>query len=590
MTLARPQKWHRAGGKLLPYQLALLLLALVGPAAGPVSVPPARGAALQVAPEAEASHPAKTTYRVVMRDGTRLATDVYLPSEGKGPWPAIFVRTPYNKNAGGESMAAAVGKKGYALVCQDIRGRFESEGTGTLLFVSDGWGRNQDGHDSLAWIARQPWCDGKIGTWGGSALGITQNLMAPGAPDSLKAQYVQVACSDFYRQTVFQGGAFRKELAEDWLSAIKADPVNLKAFIAHYKYDELWEQLRPEGQASRVNAPAIFSGGWYDIFGQGTINSFVGIQNHGRPGARGKCRLIMGPWAHGSLAELKYPANSADPGEAADGLRFFDHWLKGSDNGVVRDKPVHYYVMGDPTDPAAPGNFWRAADDWPPPAQPTRFYFHPDGRLAAGDRPVGTGKRSYRYDPRNPVPTIGGQNLTQAKGPMDQRKVEGRDDVLLFTSEALTAPVEVTGRISARLFVSSDCPDTDFTVKLTDVYPDGRSMLVTDGILRARFRKSFRREDFLKPGEVYELAVDLWSTSLIFAKGHRIRVAVSSSNSPRFEPNPNTGKPLRADNETRIATNTLYLSERYPSHIVLPIYAGPDRLAGAYSRGSGALF
>jgi hypothetical protein len=188
------------------------------------------------------------------------------------------------------------------------------------------------------------------------------------------------------------------------------------------------------------------------------------------------------------------------------------------------------------------------------------------------------------------VPTIGGQNLTQAKGPMDQRKVEGRDDVLLFTSEALTAPVEVTGRISARLFVSSDCPDTDFTVKLTDVYPDGRSMLVTDGILRARFRKSFRREDFLKPGEVYELAVDLWSTSLIFAKGHRIRVAVSSSNSPRFEPNPNTGKPLRADNETRIATNTLYLSERYPSHIVLPIYAGPDRLAGAYSRGSGALF
>jgi putative CocE/NonD family hydrolase len=173
------------------------------------------------------------------------------------------------------------------------------------------------------------------------------------------------------------------------------------------------------------------------------------------------------------------------------------------------------------------------------------------------------------------VPTVGGQNLLIAKGPMDQRKIETRDDVLLFTTDILAEPVEVTGRLAAKLFVSSDCPDTDFTAKLCDVYPDGRSMLVTDGILRARFRKSFSEENLLEPGQTYELAVDLWSTSLVFNKGHRIRVAISSSNAPRFEPNPNTGKPFRADNEARVATNTLHVSADHPSAIVLPIYSGP---------------
>jgi len=181
----------------------------------------------------------------------------------------------------------------------------------------------------------------------------------------------------------------------------------------------------------------------------------------------------------------------------------------------------------------------------------------------------------YRYDPKNPVPTVGGQNLNLPKGPMDQRKVESRDDVLLFTSEALSEPVEVTGRVRAKLYVSSDCRDTDFTVKLTDVYPDGRSMLLTDGILRTRFRESIERESLLTPGEVYELTVDLWCTSIIFNRGHKVRVAVSSSNYPRFDPNPNTGRPLRADNKTQIATNTLHLSKRYPSRIVMPVYNGP---------------
>jgi putative CocE/NonD family hydrolase len=238
---------------------------------------------------------------------------------------------------------------------------------------------------------------------------------------------------------------------------------------------------------------------------------------------------------------------------------------------VAHEKAVHYYVMGDPTDPKAPGNFWRHADDWPPVSRATDFYFHADGTLVPEAAPTGHDAKNYTYDPRDPVPNVGGQELGVPLGPKDQRRVERRADVLLFSTDELKQPIEVTGRITARLFVSSDCPDTDFTVKLCDVYPDGRSMLVTDGILRARYHQSFEKESFLEPGKVYELAVDLWSTSLVFNQGHRIRVAVSSSNSPRFEANPNTGKPFRADKETRVARNTLHLSSMHPSRIVLPV-------------------
>jgi putative CocE/NonD family hydrolase len=246
--------------------------------------------------------------------------------------------------------------------------------------------------------------------------------------------------------------------------------------------------------------------------------------------------------------------------------------LKGKANGVGDEKPVHYYVMGDPTDKNAPGNFWRDADNWPPPATPRPYYLQADGKLVASKKSDGEGRKSYRYDPARPVPTIGGAELGEDIGPKDQRKVESRSDVLVFSTDVLTDPVEVTGGVTAKLYVSSNCPDTDFTVKLTDVYPDGRSMLVTDGILRARFRESLAREEFLEPGKIYEVTVDLWSTSVVFNRGHKIRVAVSSSNAPRFDPNPNTGHVFRADKERRVATNTIYFSKQYPSRILLPIF------------------
>jgi predicted acyl esterase len=521
---------------------------------------------------AESKAPATfAAHMVAMSDDVKLATDVYLPGDGTAKYPAIVVRTPYDKSKNAIMMAALAKFRGYALVVQDVRGRFKSEGSAAIIFGNEGLGEHHDGQDTLEWVTKQPWSNGKIATWGGSALGITQNMAAPVAPDSLKAQHVSVAFSDYYSQAAYQGGAFRTQLIESWLRSNNLIEKNLKTFVAHPRYDDFWKTLSAEARASEVRAPAVYHGGWYDIFLQGTINSFTSVHYHGGEGAKGKCRLVIAPVGHGTFNELKYPANAAQMPACMDVFEWFDHQLLGKENAVAKEKAVHYYVMGDPIDKNAPGNYWRHVDDWPPPSAATPFYFHSDGTLTRADPPSGDDSKTYEYDPKNPVPNIGGQELGVPLGPMDQRRVEKRPDVLLFTSDELTEPIEVTGRLTAKLFVSSDCPDTDFTVKLCDVYPDGRSMLVTDGILRARYHESFEKESFLEPGKVYELNVDLWSTSLVFNKGHRIRVAVSSSNSPRFEANPNTGKAFRADRETRVAKNTIHLSKEHPSRIVLPV-------------------
>ena len=460
------------------------------------------------------------THMVAMKDGVRLSTDVFLPQDAEPPYPTILIRTPYSK-APGKALAKNMCGRGYAMVIQDLRGRFDSEGDDVVIFGNDGWREHTDGHDTITWMLEQDWCDGNIGSWGGSAVGITQNMLAPGASDHLRAQSVHVAFSNMYTQSAYQGGVWRKALLESWLAATGMTEGNLETFRAHPSYDDFWRDLNPESRAADVNAAAIYLGGWYDIFLQGTINSFVTVHNEGGPQARGNCHLIIGPWAHGGFDELVYPENSKQRPQAADDFRFYDHHLRGIDNGVADDKPVHYYVMGDPTDENAPGNVWRTADNWPPPAEHTPWYFHADGSLTDGSAPVEGEPATYSYDPANPVETIGGQNLVLPKGPMDQSSAESRDDVLVYTTDVLDEPIEVTGRITARLYVSSDCPDTDFTVKLTDVYPDGRSMLVTDGIQRARYRRSMSEPEWLEEGEVYAIDVDLWSTSLVFHAGHR---------------------------------------------------------------------
>lgn len=497
---------------------------------------------------------------VAMRDGVRLATDVFLPSD-KGPWPVVLMRTPYNKQ-----LLANQGKlftdAGYAFVIQDCRGRFKSEGK-YMPFMDD----HLDGYDSVEWAAGQPWSNGKVGMIGASAMGITANQAAIMAPPHLAAIYVQVAPASAYQHAIFTGGVFRKEMNEQWLKSQNALDV-LGLTFQHY-LDDGYLNIR-EGRLhwEKVRVPAYNWGGWYDIFSQGNIDNFVGLQSRGAGLAAGNQKLIMGPWAHGKVEEVNYPNATPDQTEPK---RWFDYWLKGIDNKIMDEPAVRYYVMGDTTDPRAPGNEWRTAESWPVPSRTTSYFLHAGGKLSETLPSEQASKSTYQYDPKNPVPTVGGGNLFSKKGPMDQRAIGDRKDVLKFSTAPLASPVEITGQVIVELMAESDCPDTDWMAKLVDVYPDGTERLVLDSAVRARFREGFDRESFMKKGEVYKFRIDLWSTSIIFNKGHRIAVHVSSSNDPRFDPNPNTGKGLRADSETRIATNTIHHSRSAASRILLPV-------------------
>jgi len=521
----------------------------------------------------EAKQQGKTTEMVAMRDGVKLATDVYLP-EGKGPWPVVLMRTPYNKDPMG-AQHRPWATNGYVFVVQDCRGRFKSEGK-YMPFMDDHF----DGYDTVEWAAKQPWSNGKIGMIGASAMGITANQASITAPPSLVAMYVMVAPASAYQHAIYTGGVFRKEMNEQWLKAQRATDV-LDLTFQHYK-DDGYVNIR-EGRLhwEKVRVPVYNWGGWYDIFGQGNIDNFAGLQSRGGGMALGNQKLMMGPWAHGQIEEVKYPSNSGadlmnSMREQSEPLRWFDYWLKGVNNGIMDEPPVKYYVMGDTTDPKAPGNEWRAAQSWPPPSKITSYFLNPGGKLSEAIVAEAKSGSAYQYDPKNPVPTVGGALLFGKKGPLDQRAIGERKDVLKFATAPLEAPAEVTGYVTVELWAESDCPDTDWMAKLVDVYPDGTERLVLDSALRARFREGFDREVFMKKGEVYKFKIDLWSTSLIFNKGHRIAVHISSSNDPRFDPNPNTGKPMRADGETRVATNTIHHSLAHPSRILLPVVKNYD--------------
>ncbi len=509
----------------------------------------------------------KTTEMVAMRDGVKLATDVYLP-EGDGPWPVVLLRTPYNKNS---MNGDAHNEQGYAVVIQDVRGRFESGGFDNV-FADDGWNVRLDGYDTVEWVAAQPWCTGKIGTLGGSALAITQYLMACTAPPNLTCQVAVVGAADFYHQTTYQGGVFRESMMVGWTNLQKTS-YRVPVWLSHPNYDSFWVNYDCTLRYPLATAPCVHVGGWYDIFTQGTIDSFVGLQSDGGKGARGTQKLIMGPWTHGvgkrRQGQLEYPENSVfDLGTYEQ--RWFKHWLKGEDSGIMDEPAVNYYAMGDVDDPSAPGNEWRTAESWPPESAVTPYYLRADGLLSTAK--AGTElPDAFRFDPGDPVPTEGGQNLLIPSGPMDQRALAERDDVLKYVTDVLAQPVEVTGHIYAELWASSNVRDTDWTMKLVDIYPDGREMLVTDGIIRSRFRNTFREPMLMQPGAIYQFRVDLWSTSLVFNKGHRIGIHVSSSNSPRFQVNPNNGEPQGSGTGQLIATNTVYHDKDHPSHILLPV-------------------
>jgi len=319
----------------------------------------------------------------------------------------------------------------------------------------------------------------------------------------------------------------------------------------------------------------LFVAGWYDCFEQGTIDDFLGRQTRGAEGAKGNQRLVIGPWTH--VNELKqeqggltYPANSMYPTEITDSLNWYDYWLKGKQNGIMDKAPVTYYVMGDVGDPNAPGNVWRTASTWPPVSKEVPFYLQSGGTLSSNPPDSPFSPDSIEVNPDNPVPTLGGMNLEEPHGATDQTPIESRSDVLVFSTGVLPNPVEVIGRIKAVIYAESNLTDNDLTVRLTDVYPDGRSMLVCDGIARASFRDSYANPSPITPGQVYKYEVDLWSTALVFNKGHRIRIIVANTNSPRFEIN-SIYKQLGQNNLPAVAVTRIHHAKDYPSALLLPV-------------------
>lgn len=499
---------------------------------------------------------------VAMRDGVHLATSIYLPL-GEGPWPVVLTRTPYGKDAMyGPQTHKAYLAHGYVRVVQDVRGKFKSEGK-YAAFVDD----MKDGYDTIEWIAKQSWSNGKVGMVGPSAMGITQNLAAIAAPPHLVTAFVQVAPSSTFRYSNYPGGLFLRNLNEEWLKAQGVPTGDItRPVIRDYDEEARLNDLR--AQVTHVNIPMYNVGGWYDIFEQGSLDSFMVLQTEGGPKARGNQKLMMGAFGHGVLkGDLKYPADAGNLNEG-DTLRWFDYWLKGIDNGLMKEPAVRYYVMGDTFDKSAPGNLWRTADSWPPPATATSYYLTESHTLSTA-KPARAGKLSYISDPKNPVPAIGGNNLMMDRGPMDQRTVSNRGDVLKFETEPLKEAVEVIGPISADLAVSTDAEDTDFIVKLVDVYPSGYEALVMDQGSRLRYQIQKGGAARPEKNKIYPIKVDLWSTSLVFNAGHKIEVLVQSTNSPRFDVHSNTWEPVKSYDQAVKATNTVALDGR--SKIVLPV-------------------
>jgi putative CocE/NonD family hydrolase len=554
---------------------------------------------------------------VPMRDGVKLYADLYRP-RADGRYPVLVVRTPYGVQRDGvhETMIKFA-KRGFAVVIQDTRGRYESEGKWEPF-------RNEakDGYDTIEWAAKQPWSNGKVATQGGSYLGHVQWRAASLAPPSLVAMFPAVASTNIYANWITLGGAFRLSFNYGWgvvrmpnrimlpqywhsenyspqelkyetilkhlplkdgdLESASYAVQHYRDWVAHPGYDDYWKEISDEENFSKIRVPVHTSGGWFDIFLQGTINGYTGVRKYGATEqARSRTRMIIGAWGHGptqKFGDVDFgPQNMRVQFETE--LRWFEHYLKGVDNGIDREPPVEIFYMG--------ANQWQHEQDWPIPG--TRFtpYYIASG--GAANSASGNGSLSenvlsgapsdqYDYDPQNPVPTLGGNNCCGTPtlaGPKDQRAIENRKDILVYTSQPLNQSLAIAGPVKMKLFASTDGPDTDWVVKLVDVYPDGFAMNIAEGILRARYRKGTDKMELLKPGEVYEFEIDLVGTANVFLPGHRIRVDVTSSHYPQFDRNPNTGDPFGSSSRVRIAKQTIFHTAQRSSHIVLPVVPVP---------------
>ena len=562
------------------------------------------------------------------RDGVVLRADVYRP-DGGGRHPVLLSRLPYDKN--GRRRPGDIDvfvERGYVVIMQDTRGRFASEGD--LYYPLDP--EADDGYDAVEWAAGLPYSDGQVGTMGQSYLGATQYLLAPTRPPHLRASFPASAAADFHQCWIYHtGGAFelgwqipyavlmardtiaRRGLAGtllpeleralaraetpwapplspeaylrlplmDWADLLRPVAPYLTDYLRHPEDGPVWWKTNLERRHAEIATPMYHVTSWYDIFLHGGLANFAGLRERAMTdAARAAQKLLVGPWAH--LFPYTSPT-STGTGEIDFGaasmidlhqiqLRWFDHWLKGIDTGILDEPPVRIFVMGE--------NRWRDEREWPlARTRYTPYYFRSGGRAnsAGGDgalSPVAPGDEPadrFVYDPADPAPTRGGNTLILPMGVFDQRPVEARADVLVYTTEPVTTPLEVTGPLVVTLYAATDAPDTDFTAKLVDVRPDGYAQNLADGIVRARYRASRTAPSLLTPGEVTRLSIDLWATSHVFLPGHRLRVEISSSNFPRFDRNLNTGGDQATSTRWQVARQTVFHDARYPSHITLPV-------------------
>ncbi len=582
--------------------------------------------ALFVSPLLAAEHYAVKVERDVsakMRDGVTLRADIYRP-DADGKFPVLLKRTPYNKSGSGHEndFAHEAASRGYIVIMQDVRGRYTSEGE-WYPFIHEA----EDGYDTVEWAAALPYSDGRVGMWSGSYVGATQMLAATAHPPHLAGICPVVTASNYHDGWTYQGGAFEQWFSESWTSGLAQDTLNRSIqrssnarlgqdvlpltnyplfnlptpgaanvttpalapyfldWLSHPSYDDYWKAVSIEAHYADIRVPALHIAAWYDIFLGGSLRNYIGLKAHAATEeARKGQRLLVTVGGHAGggrkIGDLDFGPEAGKFEETEITLRWYDFLFKGVQNEFASGKPVTIFVMGP--------NQWRQEDDWPlARAKATKYFLHSQGAANSSrgngflstSAPASETADKFTYDPAKPVPTIGGplccDSTHLAPGPKDQRTLEERDDVLIYSTPPLEHDLEVTGPVRLEIFTSSSAMDTDFTGKLVDVYPDGTAINITEGILRAKYRDSQETPTLLTPGKVYSLVIDLWATSNVFRSGHRIRLEISSSNFPRFDRNLNTGRfPVEPANYAIVvdhAINTILHDAAHPSALLLPV-------------------
>jgi uncharacterized protein len=519
----------------------------------------------------------ETHVMIPMRDGKRLSAYIYRSTKNDAPQPAIFEQRYGGLQGKSTRLAASsLSKRGFVVALVNFRGTHLSEGK-WVGYRALQWGELQDGYDVCEWLADQKWSTAKVGTFGSSQGGYAQNYLAVTHPPSLVCQYMTDTGLSLFEEGYRVGGTTRPNRFKGMDAQCRVPNDNrelLQEWFRHPTKDEYWLAEDCTQHFDKMNVPCMTIGSWYDFMNQGSIASYVGRQHRGGPKSRGQQQLVIGPWLHGRLnkgnrvGELTYPENAALAVE--DHMaRWFNHHLKGEENNVEKDPTVRYYVMGALGEDGAPGNDWRTATDFPPKAKATPMYLQAGGGLSEELPTQSLSHTSFESDPLAPM-NIPGRSFPGAR---DARAFEEQPDVYTFTTKVLDEPVEWTGRVYAELFVASTAKDTDFIVRVSDVYPDGRSILIVDYPWRMRYRDGLDQEKLMEQGEVHQVKFPVGWMSQNFNRGHRIRVTIASTGAPLYEPNPQNGKPLTIEfpDDAQTAINTVFHNSKQASRIIAPV-------------------